>query len=120
MTYTHIDVATNDNSAMMANQVFKNLSEPVAVRRVRLFEGDTAGTLWDVTGWSSEGGGSPVDAYAVDIEDSGSGDAILVYGGDWGVRLKPVSAPSWDLGDAEQWGDTHLVLADHLDINPPA
>ena len=118
MTYTHIDVESNDNSAMMANQVFKNLSEPLQVVRVRLFEGRPEGMLFDVTGWSSEGNGSPVEAYAVDVEDSGSGGAILIYGGDWGVRLKPVAAPAWDLSDAEQWGETHLVLADHDDVNP--
>ena len=118
VTYIHIDVESNANSAVMANQVFKNLSEPVAVMRVRLFEGDPDGTLWDLTGWSSEGGGTAVEAYAVDVEDSGSGAAILIYGGDWGVRLKPVYASGWDLADAEQWGETHLVLSDHNDINP--
>ena len=118
MTYTHIDVESNDNSVMMANQVFKNLASPAVVTRVRLFEGRPEGVVFEVTGWSSAGGGSPVDAYAVDVEDSGSGGAILVYGGDWGVRLRPIGAASWDLSDPDQWGETHLVLADHDDINP--
>jgi hypothetical protein len=30
-----------------------------------------------------------VDAMAVEVEDSGSGTSILVYGGDRGVRLTP-------------------------------
>ena len=42
-----------------------------------------------VSGWSSHRGGSPCPAFTVRVEDSGAGTAILLYGGDWGVRLAP-------------------------------
>ena len=102
----------------MANMVFHNLSEPLRVARVRLYEGRAEGTIFAVTGWSSEGGGTPCDAYAVSVDDSGSGDAFLVYGGDWGVRLRPVDAQDWQIDAPDQWGETHLVLADIDDIFP--
>jgi hypothetical protein len=43
----------------------------------------------DVTGWSSENGGSPCPAQAIPVEDSGGGVAMLIYGGDWGLKLTP-------------------------------
>ena len=51
------------------------------------------------------------------IEDSSEGSAWLVYGGDWGVRLRPAqSFEDWSLGEGDQYGETHLVLADEGDI----
>jgi hypothetical protein len=114
--YTHIDVASNANSPMMANLVFHNLSEPVRVSKVRLFEGQPEGEVFGVTGWSSDGDGTPCDAFAVRVDDSGSGEAYLIYGGDWGVRLRPLHAKDWSIDALEQWGETHLVLADRADI----
>ena len=115
-SYTHVDVESNANSPMTANMVFHNLSQPVRVSRVRLYEGRTEGEVFAVTGWSSEGDGSPCDAFAVQVDDSGSGEAYLIYGGDWGVRLRPLAAKVWSIDALEQWGETHLVLADRDDI----
>ena len=115
--FTHIDVESNDNCPMTANMVYKNLGDPVPVSRLRIFDGAPGGSINFVTGWSSADGGSPVPAYAVQVEDSGLGAAFVVYGADWGLRLRPeTSAKGWDLTDPEQWGDTHLVLADAEDI----
>jgi len=53
----------------------------------------------------------------VQVEDSGSGGAVLVYGGDGGVRLAPGgNYVAWSLDDAEQFGETHLVIADIADV----
>lgn len=115
-SYTHIDVEANENSPMMANMVFHNLGEPVRVVRVRLYEGRPEGEVFAVTGWSSADGGAPCDAFAVPVDDSGSGNAYLVYGGDWGVRLRPLTAQEWRIDAPDQWGETHLVLADAEDL----
>jgi hypothetical protein len=117
--YTHIDVEPNDNTPMMAQQVYKNLGLPFRVQQVRIFEGTPEGELFGITGWSSADGGSAVAAYAVHIEDSSAGDAYLVYGGDWGVRLRPVTSDQpWRIDDPEQTGETHLVLSTIEDITP--
>jgi hypothetical protein len=116
--YTHIEVEPNDSCPMSANMAFKNLDAAFAVTRVRIFDGAPDGRVYAVTGWSSSGGGTPVPAQAVAVEDSGSGGAFLLYGADWGIRLRPAEptdAP-WSLTDADQWGETHLVLADREDL----
>ena len=41
----------------------------------------------------------------------------LVYGGDWGIRLKPEdSEEEWDLRSSDQWGEPYLMLTDAGDI----
>lgn len=61
-----------------------------------------------VTGWSSDGA---CPAYAATVEDSGDGTALLVYGGDQGIRLKPEgSSAQWSLHAKEQWGEPCLLL----------
>ena len=115
--FTHIDVEANANSAMTANQVFKNLADPFRVAFVRLYEGEPEGQLCAVTGWSSAAAGSPVEAFGVRVEDSSAGDAYVVFGGDWGIRLRPAAVTgAWSADDGEQWGETHLVLADADDL----
>jgi hypothetical protein len=114
LMYTEIRVDPNDNCPMAAQQVYKNAGDPVRIARVRIYEGQPTAIEYEVTGWSSAG---PVDAYAVQVEDSSAGQAFLVYGGEWGLRLRPVeSGPDWDLGAADQFGETHLVLADLADV----
>lgn len=117
MAYTHIDVEANPNTLLSANQVYYNAGEAYRVAAVRLFEGNPEGRLYDVAGWSSADGGTPVEAYAVKVEDSSEGEAWLVYGGDWGLRLRPTeSLEDWSRDDTGQFGETHLVLADEADI----
>ena len=115
--YTHVEVEPNDNTPMMAQQVYKNVGVPFPVSHVRIYEGEPDGQLCAITGWSSAESGPEVPAYAVLIDDSSEGRAILVYGGDWGVRLRPAESETpWSLEDANQWGETHLVLASEDDL----
>ena len=118
-SYTYVQVEANANSLMMASSVYKNLAAPFRVARVRVYDGLPEGRLCEVAGWSSAAGGTPTDAYAVQIEDSGQGIAYLVYGGDWGIRLRPAgSGGPWRMDDPDQWGETHLVLSDATDAEP--
>jgi hypothetical protein len=119
--YTRVEVDPNDNSLVPANLVFHNNSPPFIVAMVRIYDGEPGGRLCHVTGWSSSDGGSPVSAYGVHVEDSGAGGAYVVYGGDWGIRLAPADSETpWSMDDPDQWGETHLVLADAEDLLPPA
>jgi hypothetical protein len=115
--YTYVEVESNPNSAMSASQVFRSITAPFAVAFVRIYEGEPGGQLCAITGWSSKGEGTPVDAYAVRIEDSSEGEAILIYGGDWGLRLRPADSDvGWSRDESSQWGEPYLVLADAEDI----
>ena len=116
-SYTHVDVEPNDNTPMMAMQLFKNIGVAFPVSHVRIYEDDPAGQLCAITGWASASGGSAVAAYAVQVEDSSAGSVYLVYGGDWGVRLRPAdSQEAWSIDAADQWGETHLLLSSLEDI----
>ena len=37
----------------------------------------------------------------------------LVFGGDWGIRMKPADSPDdWDLANHTQFGEPYLMLMD--------
>jgi hypothetical protein len=116
-SFTYIQVEPNDNCPMSASQVFKNLDAPFRVSQVRLYEGQPGGELYAIAGWWSANGGTPSNAYAVRVEDSSAGSAYVVYGGDCGVRLRPITSNAeWSLDAPDQYGETHLVLSDRDDL----
>ena len=92
MTPRLVDVWVEENPDCEPCQLrWKMEDEPQPVTRVRWSRDGDPAIEYRVAGWSSTGGGTPVAAQGVRVEDSGSGTAILVWGGDWGVRLDPVA-----------------------------
>jgi hypothetical protein len=115
--YTHVEVEPNDNTPMIAQQVYKNLGLPFSVSHVRIYNGVPGGRLCSIVGWTSAAGGPLTRAYAVKVDDSSAGSAFLVYGGDWGVRLRPADSDApWSIEDPDQWGETQLLLPDESDL----
>jgi hypothetical protein len=50
---------------------------------------------------------------------SARGAAYVVYGSDWGLRLRPAGSDAeWSLTDPDQFGETHLVLATMDELTP--
>jgi hypothetical protein len=89
--------------------VFQPRTVPVPVVQV-LRERHGTETWCGITGLDA--GGQPCPAMACLIDDSGEGGCQLVFGGEWGLRLKDESSGrAWDLEDAEQWGEPFLMLA---------
>jgi hypothetical protein len=85
-----VDVLVDENGACEACALrFKMEDEARPVHAVRWYGDDDQPVDCDVTGWSAEAGGSPVPALGCTIEDSSAGVAVLVWGGDWGLRLSP-------------------------------
>ncbi|MEK6709775.1 MAG: hypothetical protein AABZ64_04270 [Nitrospinota bacterium] len=112
-----LEVDENDNCPRMPAMVYEALGEPAPVSRVRLAEPGRPHGLYRITGWSSAGGGTPCPALYVPVSDSGAGAVHLVYGGDWGVRLKPLdSEEGWDLRSPRQFGEPYLMLFDRGDV----
>ena len=69
----------------------------------------------DVTGVAR--GGAWIPARCVKIADSGAGFAFLIFGGEWGIRLKPSWHPAgWDLSDPKQWGEPFKIYGNEEDI----
>ena len=103
-----VEVVAAENSPMDLNRVFDLLSEPRVINRV--FTANQMGEdVWcDVTGWSEDG---PCPAMAALSEDSGDGVILLVYGGDDGIRIRPVGSDAdWNASDSNQWGEPCLML----------
>ena len=108
MPYIEVEVDAGDNSDMSLLRMFDAREEPRDVTWVVALRRDGSEGPCAVTGWSSHG---PCTAYAAPVWDSGDGVALLVYGGDEGIRLKPADSDvAWDVADPTQWGEPCLLL----------
>jgi hypothetical protein len=108
-----IDVEASFNWPAPEQFVFNEIGKPRKIRAIRA-EWDRRETICEVTGVGA--GGIWTDAMAVKINDSSEGHAFLIYGGEWGIRLKPEGAGPWDLSDARQRGEAFKVYGSEEDI----
>ena len=111
-----IEIPPNPNCEPVELRVFHDLEPPRPVTHVRLERPQGGGPSWyTVTGWTASGALSP--ALARKVDDSGEGVALLVSGGDAGLRLQPeADAAAWRLDDARQHGAPFLLVADAGDL----
>ena len=106
--FYEVDVVAEGNSPMDLNRVFSLLSQPQPITKLIATTPMGADIWCEVTGWKEDG---PCPAYAAQAEDSGEGVVLLIYGGDWGIRLRPDGDPAeWDLANGTQWGEPCLML----------
>ena len=113
----YLEVEENDNCEYLPMLAYETQREAVPITRVSLAEVGRPEGVYRVTGWSSEGDGTPTRALYAPVSDSGLAVVHLVYGGDWGVRLKPEdSREEWDVESPNQWGEPYLMLTDEADI----
>lgn len=106
--FVEVDIETGSNCDYSLNRIFSAIGEPVPVIRAEVPDRRGITGIHEIIGWSTSG---PCQAYAVEVEDSGEGRALLLYGGDDGIRLKPVEASEeWSLDSSEQWGEPCLLL----------
>ena len=106
--YIEVDVRAGDNCDYPLARMFSAMGEARSITRVYGPGPRGEMGLFDVTGWSAEGN---CEAYAVQVEDSGEGWALLIFGGDEGIRLKTANSPEpWSISDEAQWGEPCLLL----------
>ena len=106
--FIEVEVFEGPNCPWTFTRMFDAKEEPRPISKVRTLLSDRREGLCDITGWSEKG---PCPAYAVLVEDSGEGRALLVFGGDQGVRLKPTEPDApFDLNNSSQWGEPCLLL----------
>ena len=112
--FIEVDVSEGSNCPWALNRMFQTLGSPTPVSRVMASDPQDRDHLCEVTGWSSSG---PCTAYGVLVEDSGEGVAMLIYGGDQGIRLKDtVNEEPWDLESPRQWGEPCLLLDKDVEV----
>lgn len=118
-----IEVQDNPNCGGTDQFVYRELSAVRSVKALRAEEpaiGASAGgrgkeVLLQVTGVAKDGQWVP--ARCVKIADSGAGFAFLIFGAEWGIRLKPEWHPlSWQLEDPTQWGEPFKIYGSEDDI----
>jgi len=89
-------VERNDNCINLEPTELQEVSLPVQLSRIRVrWKSMPDGTdslaeefIWaDVWGWSSQEGGSRSSAYAQRVIDPEGDEGIIIYGGDWGVKI---------------------------------
>ena len=110
-----IEVEDSFNCAGSDQFVFRELGQARPVAAIRTGEGKNE-TLCDVTAVEKDGKFNR--AFAVKIADSGAGFAYLIYGGAWGIRLKPQSGKTeaWDFSNKSQWGEPFKIYGSEDDI----
>ena len=113
----YLEVESNPNCEASLFARFKEVDAPRRVIKVRSFERNPQGEWYWITGWTDDPANPCSPAFAQRVEDSGAGITFLVYGGLWGLRLKPVNVEEdWNLESALQWGEPYLSLADPKDL----
>ena len=112
--FIDINVSESANCPLSLNRVFDAMREPIRVSRLMASDPSGKDLMCSVTGWSPSG---PCPAYATLVEDSGEGIAMLVYGGEEGIRLKAAdSQEEWDLNSSHQWGEACLLLDNDVQL----
>jgi len=108
----YFEVDENPNYPDSVSMRFKELGPARAITQLRVSDRKDEGELCWVTGWCDDGNQPVCPAYAQPVEESGQGLAYLIYGGNWGIRFKPVALnEDWDLSSPNQWGEAFLLIA---------
>ena len=109
----YLEVEENANCEYMPLMLYEAHADAVPIGKVMLDEPGRPPGIYSVTGWSSADGGAPCPAMYAPVSDSGQAVVHLIYGGDWGIRLKPdASGAAWDLAAPDQFGEPYLMLMD--------
>ena len=106
--FLQVEVSENPNCTIPLMRMFDVKGKAVLVGRV--FTADSCGNdAWcDVVGWFENG---PGPAYSSLVEDSGDGIAMLIHGGDHGIRLKRSDCVEpWNVASSRQWGEPCLLV----------
>ncbi len=110
-----IEIPMNPNCEAVETRVFHDLESPRPVRQVRLERTPGQPAWYAVVGWTTSG--TTCQALAQKVDDSGDGVALLLHGGDAGLRLQPAGQETqWELGHPEQWGEPFIITADSADV----
>ncbi len=118
MAQIWIEIEENPNCGYLPLRTYSSSGEEQSAPSA-LLSYAANGEVTEVTGWDPDDGGSPCDVRWLRVGDSGEGESILVYGGDWGVRLRPYPGRTeWSMTAPDQSGEPYLLLAPEVTIRP--
>lgn len=104
----YVDVESNGNVNENFSMLYRDVSPSREVYCIKYLINEEDAPV-QVTGWDNETN-SPCAAHVCQVEESGDGVALLIYGGSGGIRMKPLEDETeWKLGAPGQKGETHLV-----------
>ncbi len=111
----HILIQSNPNCFENQEFVFNELGLPEPIRAI-LTGDEGKETECDVVG--VEAGSLWIQAMVVKIADSSDGIAYMIYGGAWGIRLRPLKFrhEPWDLANKHQWGEPFKIYGKKEDL----
>lgn len=107
----YIDIDPNDNLDEACMATFKETGASAPLHAAKLWRDG----IWQwcaITGWADD---VPAPALVTPIEESGDGPALLLHGGNHGLRLAAIAGPeaaaavAWDVADAAQWAEAFLL-----------
>jgi hypothetical protein len=118
-----IDIEDNENSGYFPIQVFETQSESRTAQMITIPNTPSSDEAHDVVGWCTDESvpadpdGVACAVTSVVVGDSGSGQALLIHGGDQGVRLRVSSGGSeWSLQASDQSGEPYLLLRTSIEL----
>lgn len=119
MAQIYVEVEENPNCDYSPLQTFQTLEPPRSAVALLVPEVTARQGAHAVVGWCSDRGGSPCAVIYARVTDSGSGSSLLISGGDFGIRLKPVGDRTpWAVGAAGQWGEPYMLLDPNAAVRP--
>ncbi|GJL51727.1 MAG: hypothetical protein NPIRA01_29540 [Nitrospirales bacterium] len=112
-----LEVESNLNCESSVFLRFKEVSPPLPITHIKVYDRLPQGEWCSVTGWCEDTEQPLCTVFAQKVEDSGAGIATLIFGGPYGIRLKlEQNAEAWDLESDQQWGEPYLLLSGDGDI----
>ena len=113
----YLDILPNDNLEEACMATFSERGEKKAITKIRLWRKQE----WQwcaVIGWNDD---EACPAHIVNIEESGDGEAMLVVGGNHGLRFSQLAdadaaVPEWDLDDDSQWAEGFLICTMDIEV----
>lgn len=110
-----IEIEENQNCESVDMRIFRESDKAQAVSHLRLEKDMKPAQWYEVIGWTSAN--SPMDAVVQKVDDSGDGIALLVHGGDCGLRLREeANEDEWSLDNLNQWGLPFYLTTSSEDI----
>ncbi|MCL0031848.1 hypothetical protein M1N14_00130 [Dehalococcoidia bacterium] len=115
--FISLEVEESDNCYGMPLMTYQTLGSVREIQKVKVYGLNGLEEFQWVTGWDSEMEGNPQPAFCVEVSDSGSGNAFLIFGSDWGLRMMHNSLDErWDPNSKNQWGEPWMLIGEPSDI----